>query len=103
MDFSLFSSEEIGIYDMKIGLNFKDEESGIKATLGWLLGSMPKMVELRKSAHLFIVDNFDFYKHFVSLPFIETVGTGIYAKNVNITTYEEVKQFLLKDEYLYCS
>ena len=47
MDFSLFSSEEIGNYDMKIGLNFKDEESGIKATLGWLLGSMQKMVELR--------------------------------------------------------
>ena len=91
MDFSVFSSEEIGIYDMKIGLNFKDEESGIKATLGWLLGSMPKMVELRKSAHLFIVDNFDFSRHFTSLPTIETVGTGIYAKNVNITTYEEVK------------
>ena len=54
---------------------------GVYAEDGWI----------KKSAHLFIVDNFDIYKHFISLSFIETMGTGIYAKNVNITTYEVIK------------
>ena len=60
------------------------------------------MSELRKSAHLFMVNNFEFYKPFISLPFNETVGTGNHSKRVHFSTYEDLKEFLLGDESMYC-
>ena len=32
---ALFASNELDVDDMKIGLNFKDEESGFSAVLYW--------------------------------------------------------------------
>ena len=52
MDFSLFSSEEIGVEDMKVGLNFKNEESGIKAILGWEEKAFCPLVKTRRMKDL---------------------------------------------------
>ena len=55
------------------------------------------METFRKQAHLFIVQNWDYYRPFITLPFKETVGVG------DIKTYDEMKKFLLSNKSLYSS
>jgi len=67
----------------------------------WLLGSSDRMRELQKCCHGFIVENYDFYKHIMSLRFHETIGVGNYARHITIQTHEEFISFLLSEESLY--
>ena len=39
------------------------------------------------------------FEDFFSLPFVETVGVGENSRQVCLTTYEELKMFLLSEEY----
>ena len=34
-DMTLFAQTELDVDDMKVGLNFSDEESGVSATFNW--------------------------------------------------------------------
>ena len=44
---SLFASTELGIDDMKVGLNFRDEDSGVTAVLNWADKSLVKARRLK--------------------------------------------------------
>ena len=68
----------------------------------WAFGTDEKMPELRMTCHKFIVDNFEFYKHFITLPFQETVGVGENSRSIMIETYDELISFLLSEESLMC-
>ena len=46
----------------------------------WVLGGAELMETFRKQAHMFIVQNWDYYRPFITLPFIETVGVGTNAR-----------------------
>ena len=45
---ALFASNELDVDDMKIGLNFKDEESGVSAILNWAEKSFCPLVKARR-------------------------------------------------------
>jgi hypothetical protein len=60
------------------------------------------METFRKQAHLFIVENWDYYRPFVTLSFNETIGVGTMARKANIKTYDEMTKFLLSKDSLYC-
>ena len=45
---SLFASTELGIDDMKVGLNFRDEDSGVTAVLNWAEKSFCPLVKARR-------------------------------------------------------
>ena len=59
------------------------------------------MHDIRTASHSFIVENFQLYQNLIILPFIDTVGTGPSASKVVLTTYEEVKEFLLSQRSYY--
>ena len=68
----------------------------------WLLGSYSYMTDLRREAHSFIVQNFDFYKQFICLPYCETVGVGTNRKQIYIQTYDEMIKFLQSEDSMFC-
>ena len=59
------------------------------------------MHDIRTASHSFIVENFQLYQNLIILPLVDTVGTGPSASKVVLTTYEEVKEFLLSQRSYY--
>ena len=51
-------------------------------------------------AHQFIIQNWDYYRGFINLPFVEF--NGITRQEVTITTYPEVRRFFMSRDSLYC-
>ena len=72
------------------------------AAAQWIYGGFEHMKKLRKQSHLFLVQNWQYYHKFISLPFIETVVVGKSAYEVRKETYEEMKSFLLSDDSILC-
>ena len=68
----------------------------------WIRGGVHHMESLRKEAHLFMIQNWDYYKELIPVPFRELVGTGENARLVVLDSYDLVKRFLLSDDSLYC-
>ena len=67
-----------------------------------VLGGWEHMETLRKQGHRFIVENWDYYRPFISLPFVETIGVGAAKRTVTKKTYGDMKKFLLSNESIYC-
>merc|ERR1711954_465992 len=68
----------------------------------WLYGSHKHMAQLRREAHNFMVENFNFYKQFITLPYSETVEVGPRRTQITIYTYDKMIRFLQSDQSLYC-
>ena len=49
--------------------------------------------KVKKYLNYHIADNMDYYKNKIKLPFNETIGVGNNKKEINITTYEDLKDF----------
>ena len=47
-----------------------------------------KSPELRKNAHEHLTDNWEFYKQFIDLPFVENVGVGDEMWTRNFKTHD---------------
>ena len=67
-----------------------------------VLGGWEHMETLRKQGHRFIVENWDYYRRFISLPFVETIGVGAAKRTVTKKTYDDMKKCLLSNESIYC-
>ena len=59
----------------------------------WLYGSHKHMADLRREAHNFIVENFNFYKQFITLPYSETVGVGPRRTQITCINLEGLKTY----------
>ena len=58
-------------------------------------GNENERTQVKSKVNNHIADNYDkYYINEIELPFIETIGTGEEARQINITTGEDLKKFL---------
>ena len=72
------------------------------AAAQWILGGFEKAKELWMEAHLFMIQNWDYYSSFIRMPFTERIRVWPKSYDKTIETYPDMRRFLLSDESLLC-